>query len=360
MNMNKWETLKESSMNINLLSNLKTSDISQYRQTLMGVAIVGVLFSHWFGFQSINSGASFALSTIVVRLVFTEGFLFLSGFGLYYSFSRNNDSLSFYKRRLIRLYIPFLLLSFPLYSFFLVTREGYGLMDYLSQLSTAYFWFHGNYGGMWYVSLSLMLYLLFPLLYFFLFSKPSTKSVYLRFILCLGLFYLIVVPLKSLNYDYYSLIKIGVEKIPFFIVGILLAFVVKNKLLTHNTYCFCFFLMGGTYLLFTIMNHYFSSYWIQHFAGFFQKLFFMPLLCLLFNSVVRFKLGHYFISILNWFGKYSLELYLLHLHFYMFSRYSLFNTLLSPMLKASLAMVLAIILCQPVNRMISQITNKRN
>jgi peptidoglycan/LPS O-acetylase OafA/YrhL len=359
--MNKRETLKESStMHINLLSNLKTSDISQYRQTLMGVAIVGVLFSHWFGFQSINSGVPFVLSTIVVRLVFTEGFLFLSGFGLYYSFSRNNDSLSFYKRRLIRLYIPFLLLSFPLYSFFLITREGYGIMDYLTQLTTSYFWFHGNYGGMWYVSLSIMLYLLFPLLFYFLFSKSSTKSVYLRFILCLGLFYLIVVPLKSLNYDYYSLIKIGIEKIPFFIVGILLAFVVKNELLTHITYRLCFFLMGGAYLFFTIINHYLPGYWIQHFAGFFQKLFFMPLLCLLFNSVVKFNLGQYLISILNWFGKYSLELYILHLHFYMFFRYSIFNTLLSPMLKASIAIVLAIILCQPVNRMISQITKKRN
>ena len=196
-------------MNSSLLSNFNTSDISRYRQTLMGVAIFGVMFSHWFGFQSIKSGIPYELSAIVVRLVFTEGFLFLSGFGLYYSFSKNQDIKSFYKRRFIRLYIPFVLLSLPLYLYFLIAREGYGFVDFFSQLTTVYFWFKGNYGGMWYVSLSIMLYLFFPLLYRFIFLKKSTGSVCIRGLCFFIFFYFIIIAIKSLYGDYYGLIKIG-------------------------------------------------------------------------------------------------------------------------------------------------------
>lgn len=347
-------------MNSGLLSNLKTSDISRYRQTLMGVAIFGVMFSHWFGFQSIKSGIPFELSAIVVRLVFTEGFLFLSGFGLYYSFSKNHDIKSFYKRRFIRLYIPFVLLSLPLYSYFLIAREGYGFVDFFSQLTTVYFWFKGNYGGMWYVSLSLMLYLLFPLLYKFLFSKNSTGSICIRGLCFFIIFYFIIIAIKSLYGDYYGLIKIGIEKIPFFIIGMLFANVVKNEKMTQQMYWLCFIIMTLIYLVLTFTNHFTPGYWVQHSAGIFQKLFFIPLVCFIFNYLVKVKVGRIIVSFFNWLGRLSLELYILHLHFYMFFHHGFLNTSLSPLCQASLAVVLALLLCQPVNGLITKVTGKVN
>ncbi len=347
-------------MNSSFLSNFKINDISQYRQTLMGVAIFGVMFSHWFGFQSIKSGVPYELSAIVVRLVFTEGFLFLSGFGLYYSFSKNHDIKSFYKRRFIRLYIPFVLLSLPLYSYFLIAREGYGFVDFISQLTTAYFWFKGNYGGMWYVSLSILLYLFFPLLYRFFFSKDSTGSICIRSLFLFVFFYLVIIAIKSLYGDYYSLIKIGIEKIPFFIIGMLFGYVVKNEKMTQKMYWFCFFIIALIYLVITFTNHFYPGYWVQHSAGIFQKLFFMPLVCFIFNYLVKVKIGKSIVSFFDWLGRLSLELYILHLHFYMFFHHGFLNTYLSPMLQASLAVVLALLLCQPVNRLITQVTGKVN
>jgi len=345
-------------MKYSFWSNLKINDVSHYRRALMGVAIFGVMFSHWFGFQSIKSGIPFELSAVVVRLVFTEGLLFLSGFGLYYSFSKDQSIKSFYKRRIIRLYFPFVLMSLPLYSFFLVARDGYGIFDYLSQLSTAYFWFRGNYGGMWYVSLSILLYLLFPLLYRFLFSKGGSISVCTRTICCFVWFYLIIVAIKSCCGDYYSLVKIGVEKIPFFIIGVLFAHVVKNEMISQRTYRTCFLAIAATYLVLTIANHILPGYWVQHSAGIFQKLFFMPLLCLVFNILAKVNIGTSIMSFFDWFGKYSLELYILHLHFYMFFHYSLLNAFMPPMMQASLSMALALVLCRPVNKMIAYLTKK--
>lgn len=347
-------------MNSSLLSNFNTSDISRYRQTLMGVAIFGVMFSHWFGFQSIKSGIPYELSAIVVRLVFTEGFLFLSGFGLYYSFSKNQDIKSFYKRRFIRLYIPFVLLSLPLYLYFLIAREGYGFVDFFSQLTTVYFWFKGNYGGMWYVSLSIMLYLFFPLLYRFIFLKKSTGSVCIRGLCFFIFFYFIIIAIKSLYGDYYGLIKIGVEKIPFFIIGMLFGYVVKNEKMTQKMYWLCFFIIALIYLVLTFTNRFYPGYWVQHSAGIFQKLFFMPLVCFIFNYLVKVKIGKSIVSFFDWLGRLSLELYILHLHFYMFFHHGFLNTSLSPMCQASLAVVLALLLCQPVNRLITQVTGKVN
>ena len=79
--------------------------ISKYREELMGYAIFGVLVSHLLMWLDIKIPGV----NMVLRLIYTQGFLFLSGFGLYYSLSKSSEILPFYKRRVKRLYIPFVL-----------------------------------------------------------------------------------------------------------------------------------------------------------------------------------------------------------------------------------------------------------
>lgn len=338
-----------------LISNFKSDDISRYRQALMGVAIFGVMFSHWFGFQSIKTGFPFDISVMIVRLVFTEGLLFLSGFGLYYSYSKNSNVKAFYKRRIFRLYLPFLILSFPLYTFFLFVRDGYGPIDYLSQLTTTYFWLKGNYGGMWYVSISVVLYILFPCIFGFIFQPQKQGHIWWRFLFSLVIFYTTMFVIRSYFGDYYSLVKIGVEKIPFFLLGIMFAYMVKDEKISDKIYLVAVCVVACLYLSLTGLNYILPNPWIKHFIGITQKLFFMPILCFVFNLLNVAKLGVLVISFFRWFGKYSLELYVLHLHIYMFFQYSFLNEHLSSLAQASLAMLFAIILCYPVNRGLSKI-----
>ena len=82
--------------------------ISKYREELMGYAIFGVLVSHLLMWLDIKIPGV----NMVLRLIYTQGFLFLSGFGLYYSLSKSSEILPFYKRRVKRLYIPFALMAF--------------------------------------------------------------------------------------------------------------------------------------------------------------------------------------------------------------------------------------------------------
>lgn len=343
---------------------LKVEDISSYRQALMGFAIFAVMFSHWFGFQSISDGIPYKVSTIFTKFVFTEGLLFLSGFGLFFSFSKNSDIKDFYKRRLIRLYIPFFLLSLPLYTYFLFAREGYGLLDYFGQLTTTFFWFEGNYGGMWYVSLSLFLYLLFPFIFNFIFlNKDSLRSVITRTVLLLIFVYLILWTVWLSFPDYYNMVEIGLSKIPFFIIGILFGYWtcrerIKQPARTLDV-AYLFFIICCVIIFATlsVFNHRTTGYWLGHATGLFQKLSFSLLLCVLLSCIDGNKIGHLIIKPLNWMGKYSLELYILHLHFYMFFHFGFLKNDISVATQASLAVLLALVLCVPVNKAVGNLVN---
>ena len=60
------------------------SQISKYRDVLMGIGILGVMLSHYFRWSGLEGGPVALAFKPFIGLVYTEGFLFLSGFGLYY------------------------------------------------------------------------------------------------------------------------------------------------------------------------------------------------------------------------------------------------------------------------------------
>ena len=333
----------------------KPNDISQYRQALMGIGILGVMATHWCGFQSITSGIIYNACYVIGKLVFTEGLLFLSGFGLYYSFSKNPEVKQFYQKRMKRLYIPFLILSVPLYVFFLVSDREYSIAFLIEQLSTAYFWIHGNYGGMWYVAISVALYLLFPLFYRFVFSGEEKKGVLVRGIVLL-LFVVLVFSILLVNEAYFQMVAIGVTKIPMFVLGIIYAYFTKSGELSNKMYVYLIISLTAVYFVLSFIK---QNYWAGISVAMVQKLVFMPLICFSFRLIESGKLKIVIKQPLDWFGKYSLELYILHLHTYMFLlKCGLFESM-SIMWKATLAMIVALVLCVPTNKVLSFIINKK-
>lgn len=339
----------------------KPNDISHYRQALMGIGILGVMAIHWClwdGLQYISDGL-YNLCKVLVALVFTEGFLFLSGFGLYYSFSRNPDIRSFYHRRIKRLYLPFFLLSLPLYLFLLITDKEYGIVTFVEQITTVYFWTHGNYGnGMWYVAVSLALYFLFPFIYRFLFSNKETKVILVKGIVLLLLIFSVNVAIAVLNHEYFQRASLGITKIPMFFLGMLFAYFTKNGELSEKNYLYLIILFAALYLGLSFLRKYFD-FWAGVSMAMVQKMVFMPLICAFLSVLEKIKLGVIIKQPLDWFGKYSLELYLLHLNIYLFlSKCNLFGSI-TVVWKATLAMIAAIVLCVPTNKFLSCLINKK-
>lgn len=147
------------------------SDLSIYRTQMMGIATIMIIICH--------SCASKVIMPSFLAYLFRFGnigvdiFLFLSGIGLYYSLSKNNlnskeDYMSFYKRRIYRIYIPYLMVFIPSCLVFMLLGE-YSVCDSIFCLSTLEYWlFHR---GAWFVSLIVLLYLVAPFLYRALIGK---------------------------------------------------------------------------------------------------------------------------------------------------------------------------------------------
>lgn len=141
------------------------SVFSKYRTELMGIAILNVMALHALSWtQAIEQPniAVLALNTFG-RLIFTEGFLFFSGLGIYYSLTKNSNIKRFYVRRLKRLIVPYVIIALPFFIYQSIGRQ-YGIDILMLKLTSLFFWVHGN-DGMWYISLSLVLYFSSPMIY---------------------------------------------------------------------------------------------------------------------------------------------------------------------------------------------------
>lgn len=192
--------------------------ISRFRGELMGIGIIGVLLAHLFGLTTI-SYSSYIIKTghFIMMVVFTEGFLFLSGFGLYYSLHKNANIGAFYHRRLLRLYIPYILMSVPFFIFFMIENK-IGWTDFALDVTTLFFWVEGNNYGLWYIAMSVILYLMAPFVFLFCDSKRGVINI---IFLIVGSFALNMI-VSELTPEYWNKVNIGLSKVPFFFLGMLI------------------------------------------------------------------------------------------------------------------------------------------
>lgn len=321
------------------------SDISKYRQELMGLAILGVLFSHIVSLGQVTGYIVTFPFKVFENLVFTQGFLLLSGFGLYYSWTKEHSVRHYFKKRIGRLMIPFWIMSVPFYLYVCAILDNdYG--KFIENILTAYFWLHGN-NGMWYISITVLLYILFPLLYKVIFSKPNPKAVSIRalfvFILMEAINGLIYVYAPS----YYNMVSIGITQAPIFVIGMLFGYYSSHK------YMVSWRTMMWLILVLVVLVG------IKRISPFFHapmiltlRIVTIILVCYIFNKVMFLKnvMGG-----VKWFGKYTLELYILHLHIYgLILKSHPYGTneywgINFEFLEISTAVILSLLLCYPVH-----------
>lgn len=270
----------------------KFESISKCRDELMGYAIFGVFLSHllyWLGIKipGVN---------MVLRLIYTQGFLFLSGFGLYYSFVKSSDILPFYARRMKRLYIPFVVMTFIpflVYTFLV----GNGIVDFVSFITTIHFWTHGSYLGMWYIAVSIALYFIYPILHKYIFL--SNKGVALRAVSCL---LLAVVFFEVLKYTpFFETFGFWAQKAIVFPLGMLCGYLSRNGVQVKIRFLivWCIVMLVLTVVIQPYDRNYYDIC---------KTCIALPIMCLLFEKFAQNKIRRFF----SWFGKLSLEIYVLH------------------------------------------------
>ncbi len=98
-------------------------------------------------------------------------FFFLSGMGSWFSYEKNKDAITYWKNRVKRTVIPYLLLATVAYAILDLWLQ-HDVMDFFFDLTCVSF--YTKHAGAWYVAVILMLYMIYPLLH--VLSKINQKA----------------------------------------------------------------------------------------------------------------------------------------------------------------------------------------
>lgn len=151
--------------------------ISRYKGVLMGIAILIVVYGHLFYYHSGLMQYQYLNVTQWYTVGSVDIFLFLSGFGIYYSLKKDPSALPFMERRMGRLlpsYLPFIIV----YCAFMLWAGQMDKWQALGNLTTFGWWTRMGAQFNWYIPSLIVLYLLSPLL-FGIIEKYGKKSLLL-------------------------------------------------------------------------------------------------------------------------------------------------------------------------------------
>lgn len=307
--------------------------ISKFRTEIMGQAIIGVMLAHIKCIACFPESLWNKLLGVFCYSVFTGGFLLLSGLGLYKSFSVNDNIGRFYKKRARRLMIPYICLSFPFFVFTDLYLDGGGnIIQFLGHISTISFWLNGNFYGMWYIAVSVALYIVYPWVHNFVYNNNGTP--YLRFVCLMGLCAIVKVLCKYFFPDYYAKISIALETYPLMLVGSYIMYIIDTKTKYSFDVIFCSKVIVVAVVLLLATN----------IDGMLKPLF------VLLWSIIFYFLDKKFLfvtTIFKWFGKYTLELYILHMLMY-YSFIICFPDTNKGVL-ITVGVLLSILICKPIH-----------
>ena len=155
------------------------ADITKYRSSLMGIAMLSVFLFHsmgdWMPTMICNIAANGAIGVDV--------FLFLSSIGLTYSITKNPSVTAFYKRRVLRIMPTYWFIMTCVYLFvFILTavhimpdnyyRIPRSFWEFIQAYTTIGYWIRDGLFYLWYIPAILLLYILFPFVHkLFVISK---------------------------------------------------------------------------------------------------------------------------------------------------------------------------------------------
>ena len=294
--------------------------LSKYRTELYGFSILWIMIFHGNAICHVDYFHRFPALAFLDRAIAwgnigVEVFILLAGISAYYSFSKDPNILSFYKKRAKRLYFPVLIICWP-YWIWQLLSGAIGIKQFFLDILLVKFWVTGDQ-QIWFVSTIAMLYLLYPVIHLFFEKKnywtdghDGDSSVGIarmsKAIELLAVILALIFLMYKCVPEYYKLVEIGLNRIPIFIMGVWLGPLVKNNTdIDPGSILYLLLItLFGIYLL-----------WIRESKGIYRRwhyeLMGTPLTILL--SFGMQKAGRYIRLFFSFFGRMSLELYLAHI-----------------------------------------------
>ncbi len=190
---------------------------SKYRNELYGLSIIAIIVLHFFQ-DVLGSGSDGIMKMIglaytsIIGSTGVDIFLFLSGMGLYFSLKKKYDLKRFYKNRLKRILVPYILLAIPYWFYIDFIYSHHSIGQFLLDFSLLSFWTQGE-TRFWYVALIILCYVLFPFLFLMLERKGQFGWV------VMPVTALLIIVVAILFPAYFSMVEIGLTRLLVFEFG---------------------------------------------------------------------------------------------------------------------------------------------
>lgn len=296
---------------------MKFKDLFRFRAVWMGIAIILVVLFHYkIIFQ--NTGVfSAGIFTFFWRLGYSgvDIFVFASGIGCYYSYEKLKSlrggedicMIDFMKNRMKKL-LPawFLFLPFWIASKYIL--EDFDLRAVVGNVFFLQFFTRQGKAFNWYVSAMWVFYFLTPYIHVYLKKAGSLKMA-----AAVALSIISSIPFLS-NADF----LIMMTRIPLFVIGMIFADIsFRTELISKKIiYLLLCLMILGTGALFVVQKK-FMSIAMTYGLGWYPLILITPGLCIIISWLSSFAENKKVISVpfrlLQWLGKYTFEIYLLHL-----------------------------------------------
>lgn len=288
------------------MNNIKLSDISVYRKPLMGIAILLIMLYHTHMDKSCCMYNVKCCGNVGVDI-----FLFLSGIGLWFSWSKNPSLSHFFRRRFWRIFPEFFIVACIYYlgDYFSSTpKDSHNLIELLGNITVNWcFWSNGS-RTFWFVPAIMAMYLFAPA-YMNLIRKNPT----MRWLPVLVILFDIFVQYNIETRHAIGHLEIFINRIPVFLIGLNCGKLVKEGV---SFQAGTFKLILATFLisLFVLTTSTMSI--SSMYPILLTRLMNIPLsISIILISVLLLRhLPSSFISVISFLGGVSLEIYLVHEH----------------------------------------------
>ncbi|MCQ2155611.1 MAG: acyltransferase [Bacteroidales bacterium] len=170
----------------------RLSTISDYRTPLMGIAALMIILCHSVQYGVVMN--DFLSSLLIWGNSGVDIFLFLSGFGCFYSLSGSDHLLKWYKRRYTRIFVPYIILYLFYLIFDLAVIGDLDWKSWIGHFLTIRFWTHHQ--GDWFIALLIPLYLVTPLIYKAVNNRHGSAT---SLIICLAILVLTSLDISNLS-----------------------------------------------------------------------------------------------------------------------------------------------------------------
>lgn len=283
----------------------RLNDLFKHRSVWMGVAMLWIISYH-FPFQ---------ISFLPLRVFKEIGyggvdiFLFASGLGCYFSYSKNQDPLTFIKRRISRLapvYLPFIIVWVS-YSYF---SGKISLQAVIGNIFAVQGFTNLGENFNWYIAGLILCYILTPF-FFGIIEKMKNGGALLGLIAFL---LMITIPFENATNGI-----IIVTRLPIFAIGMYFAKMSESEcpVLTCKSISFLFLASVVGFAVLGMFRLFFGKFLWSYGLYWYPFILITPGLCVFISiiceTMIKYKITRGFIWPLKSIGEYSFELYLVHI-----------------------------------------------